>query len=50
MRNFIAHGYDDVEILAGLWSYMTEQAPTLKVECEDLLSEYVDTFGVNPDF
>ena len=33
LRNFIAHGYDDVEILEGLWSYMTDQAPSLKVEC-----------------
>ena len=49
LRNFIAHGYDDVEILEGLWSYMTEQAPTLKVECDQLLRQYIDTFGKNPE-
>jgi len=49
LRNFIAHGYDDVEILVGLWSYMTEQAPTLIIECKELLQEYVDTFGANPE-
>lgn len=50
LRNLVAHGYDDEEIVERLWTFMLDDVPPLLVQVNELLREYHETYGLNPDF